>query len=159
MEGMVNIRKNVFETNSSSTHSITIGNINSKPLELLKDGILNPQLLIDKYVAYNYEYKIVCYNLEEKLALVTLWILCDRWNVTDEIREELLNIIKEEFNIVKILDLKELRFSSQDDDDDILFDYGYEEEIDIISTKKKLYELINIIKDDSRFISDIKEER
>ncbi len=79
---MKTIRKEVFETNSSSTHSITIGvkitpeNPNIEPL--VEKSILYPARLIQRQTSLNLGYDdlttTICSTKDEKAALIINWL-------------------------------------------------------------------------------------
>jgi len=69
------IRNNVFETNSSSTHSITIIDCKDKVDKgiLLDNNILYPENLSATYYD-EYHYVLETCTTEQKLALIAHWI-------------------------------------------------------------------------------------
>ena len=79
---MKTIRKGVFETNSSSTHSITIGvkttpeNPNIEPL--VEENILYPARLIQRQTSLDLGYDnlttTICSTKDEKAALIINWL-------------------------------------------------------------------------------------
>lgn len=79
---MKTIRNGVFETNSSSTHSISIQkigarNLNKVPRSLLIDNILHPEYLSDYtevVVTYDEGYITTCRTKEEKASLLIHWL-------------------------------------------------------------------------------------
>lgn len=78
---MKTIRKDVFETNSSSTHSISIINKGTIPYATYKlcvDNILYPKELesyqIEVKSNYNDDYILSCDTKDKKTALVCHWI-------------------------------------------------------------------------------------
>lgn len=78
---MKTIRKGVFETNSSSTHSISIQTIGSPVCKdvrpLVIDNILYPEHLADYSVHLDYGdggYTLVCNTKDMKAALIAHWV-------------------------------------------------------------------------------------
>ena len=73
---MKTIRDGVFETNSSSTHSISFSRKSENEIEriyplLIEDGVLYPQRLTEHYnIDINYITIIICDTTEKKLAFV-----------------------------------------------------------------------------------------
>lgn len=74
------IRSGVFESNSSSTHSVTIRNKRSpkdpKPTrELVKDNILYPNVLTDYTMSFSYDSSSTCCDTKDKkAAIVCNWV-------------------------------------------------------------------------------------
>lgn len=97
---MVTIRNNVFETNSSSTHSISICGINQEQDILLEDGVLYPERLRVSDKDYDGNWVIIAQIMEHKLALVCHWVLSLSFENDDE---SLLKKFEELFK-VKISD-------------------------------------------------------
>jgi hypothetical protein len=164
---MKKIRQGVFETNSSSTHSITIKDItvldnktnidNNRVLHLY--NALKPVTFSSNYSG---EIRTTsCTTLEQKLALVILYILnADYWGITyknpeikeETIKDQLLNILYNEFNIKGINDVKIDMFHTI---------YGYDENGDNSFSAESMEEyrsilqkFIEIIKDDTKQIID-----
>lgn len=88
---MKTIRQNTFETNSSSTHSITIINRSDFREEegLYVDGVLYPsKIKISKEYGYGGERQIYkASTIRQKMALLVQWmkdavygVYCDEWN-------------------------------------------------------------------------------
>ena len=78
---MKTIRRRVFETNSSSTHSITItgksDRITSEVLPLVEDGVIYPERLSSREIDILKDSDIsflVCRTKEEKTALLLNWL-------------------------------------------------------------------------------------
>ena len=136
---MKTIRKGVFETNSSSTHSISIEKIGASkgrdPKPLLENGILN----IDNLSSYenNLDYRgyiLNCETFETKLAVVASWI-----NNLDYYRDEIMLEFEKEFNIKVIGDSK---YYPYDEDGNNPFPYDGEL-YEFIDSLKELIEVIN----------------
>lgn len=78
---MQTIRQNVFETNSSSTHSVTIRN-RSAPVSkvarpLIEDGVLYPERLEDYVVGVDFGNDgcvLSCDDVAKKSAILVHWI-------------------------------------------------------------------------------------
>lgn len=74
----IQIRHGVFETNSSSTHSITVVPINQNKLKLVENRVIYPGRLSNKYLeyeGYGYNgYVLSAETKEEKSCLVLNWI-------------------------------------------------------------------------------------
>lgn len=164
---MKKIRQGVFETNSSSTHSITIINIDEiDDIKSIDDnGIIHLYNTLQP-VTYSSDYNgqtrvTKCITLEQKLALVILYILnADYWEITyrnskikeETIKDQLLNILYNEFNIKGINDVKIDMFHTI---------YGYDEDGDNSFSAKSMEEyqeilqkFIEVIKDDTKQIID-----
>jgi hypothetical protein len=84
---MQTIRQNVFETNSSSTHSVTVRTIGQKPNKdvrpLVQDGVLYASHLKDyqNYLGYgDGGHTLNCVGIDMKTALVAHWI----WSAEDD---------------------------------------------------------------------------
>ena len=104
------IRKNVFETNSSSSHSLVIGFENniSGDIEIL-NGTLNvsdlENFIIKGGYYDNYEF-ILCDTKNKKLALAFAIILNrlddDKWN-NNTYYHDLFENLKDQYNIIEII--------------------------------------------------------
>lgn len=69
------IRKNVFETNSSSTHSITIEKVDQFDNSLLYNDVLYPEHLHSTCDnSYDSSWTLVARTKLEKLALIAHWV-------------------------------------------------------------------------------------
>ena len=130
------IRKNVFETNSSSTSSFVIDRISNKP-PLITDGVIN----LHNLESYVYEYVqnafIVSNDKDVKLAFILSYysmILKDCDEYYDEnFKNKCINnieLLKKEFNI------KDIKGS-------FYFDYS---EFDILNNMKNIETLFEFIK-------------
>lgn len=144
---MRTIRKGVFETNSSSTHSITIETIGSKKIlarPLIKDGVLNIDHLQDykKKISYS-GYILNCESFETKLAIVASYVAG-----LDEFKMELLNILKERFELIDIKG--ENYFCPYSECGQNIFPY----EGTLEKFTSSLEDLIEIIKDPTKKIID-----
>ena len=104
------IRKNIFETNSSSSHSLVIGFENniSGDIEIL-NGTLNVSDLenfIIKGGYYNNSEFILCDTKNKKLALAFAIILNkldnDEWN-ENTYYHDLFENLKDQYNIIEVI--------------------------------------------------------
>lgn len=156
---MKTVRNGVFETNSSSTHSISIGPIRSlgqrEPLpltEITDEGVFfYPQRLSSYLMQTSRSSETRCDTLEKKLAIVCHWIISCTEDFLDEVHaKNSFELLRNEFNINEIV--------GQDDNCDYYYcsDYGGEngfsgdeEEFD-----SELARLIEVIKDDKQLIID-----
>lgn len=74
------VRVNVFESNSSSTHSVTIRNKTAPKSpnptrELVKDNILYPEVLSDYTLSFGYDSSATCCDTKDKkAAIVCNWV-------------------------------------------------------------------------------------
>ena len=94
---MKQIRNGVFETNSSSTHSFTVGFQNTDTHNLVQYGGLRYENL--KNLVVNVEdsgWMLVCSRYEEKFSLIVHAVLSylEDSNDSEEIKNELINILK-----------------------------------------------------------------
>ena len=144
---MKTIRRGVFETNSSSTHSISIEKIGApkgrelKPL--LEDGVLNLDNLENYENNLDYiGYILTCETFETKLAVVASWI-----KNLEYFSEEVLEEFEKEFNIKVIGKAKYYPYGEYSDKP---FPYDGELEEFINSLK----ELIGVINDPTMKIED-----
>lgn len=130
------IRQGVFETNSSSTHSITITNKNEiKNIpKLIEDNVL----YCDNLVYYNNEFGediiiLTCNSTVEKLALLIHWIYSyqELEEFSDEELDKMVNKVREKANLNKII-ITSSRYCHYDDNDNNIFDeYNLEELLDL----------------------------
>lgn len=74
---MKTIRKNTFETNSSSTHSITIGTKGeySKSSPSVENNILYPSRLATYKISYGESRFLIANTKDTKAALLADWVL------------------------------------------------------------------------------------
>jgi len=127
---MKTIRHNTYETNSSSTHSITIidkahdRNSKTRRAEIFADGILYPANL-SRSEAYTHiptgeeGYVLKCYTPHQKAALTVHYLnACDEWVKWDSddtidaedyarFKSEAIEILKEQLQLTDIVDWKE----------------------------------------------------
>lgn len=131
---MISKRTSIFETNSSSTHSISIVDYKNsqedKP-NLVQNNILYPNLLYNYELHYGETTVLSCINTPMKLSLLIHWLFeyCDNAEISDDIYHEVITKLKEKGNYDDIV------FESSDyyyfDDDNRIFDkYNIEELID-----------------------------
>lgn len=151
---MKTIRKHVFETNSSSTHSIIIETIgvekeSTKPLEI--DNVLYPERLSQYRVDIEYSeggHTLICDTKDKKAALICHWISCLFWEKDsgDKI-EQWYSYLSEklQYDRISFLSYRDSQYYSCDEDNCYLDDNFTEEDLD---------KLIEIILDDSRRIID-----
>ena len=104
------IRKNVFETNSSSSHSLVIGFENNISGDIeITNGTLNvsdlENFIIKGGYYDNYEF-ILCDTKNKKLALAFAIILNrlddDKWN-NNTYYHDLFENLKDQYNIIEII--------------------------------------------------------
>ena len=140
---MKTIRNSVFETNSSSTHSITIGSkvepTNPKIEPLVVDGILYPSRLIQREQSLDLGYDnlttTVCSTKDEKAALLVNWLYYTYYEYEDISYEECLNkisLIKEKCGYCDIDLFLYSDYYPHDDGENILEKYSLEELIDFV---------------------------
>lgn len=110
------VRKGVFETNSSSTHSISIEEITTNDDQILKDGVLDLEAFWSNSIeSSNYVYAssfIVCDTFEKKLALAFCLINEESYQY-----EMLMNM----FNIKEVRNHEEYYIGDEDNDFDRVF--------------------------------------
>lgn len=68
------LRKNVFETNSSSTHSITIEKVDNFNNNLLYNDVLYPEHLYSTCNDWDDSWTLIARTKLEKLALIAHWV-------------------------------------------------------------------------------------
>ena len=93
---MINIRRNVFETNSSSTHSISLRFSDNKINDLLVSDE-NGELLIEGEDFTGIEFKIS--GAKSKVALIATYV---RVNGDDKVKERFEEVLKEHTGAKKI---------------------------------------------------------
>ena len=143
---MKTIRRGVFETNSSSTHSISIEKIGASkgrdPKPLLENGILNLDNLENYENNLDYRgYILTCETFETKLAVVASWI-----KNLDYFSEEVLEEFEKEFNIKVVGSAKYYPYG----EDALPFPYDGE----LYEFIDSLKELIGVINDPTMKIED-----
>ena len=110
------VRKGVFETNSSSTHSISIEEITTNDDQILKDGVLDLEEFwsnsIETDNGWGETSLIVCDTFEKKLALA----FCLISEESDQY-EMLMNM----FNIKEVRNHEEHFIGDEDNDFDRVF--------------------------------------
>ena len=158
---MKTIRKNVFETNSSSTHSVTIYNIRKDvPYDnpkLVENNILYPTR-IDIYkpqkhseTEYNYE------TYDEKAAVVFCWIL--------DLQEKPIQYGK--FVLTDLMDMlvEDLKYDGYNlegnqfsdirlYDDEGFIEYKYFQKLKDGNVEGFIFDLVNLIEDKTKGIAD-----
>lgn len=111
------VRKGVFETNSSSTHSISIEEITANDDQILKDGVLDLEEFwsnsIKSDTDWNTSILIVCDTFEKKLALA----FCLISEESDQY-EMLMNT----FNIKEVRDHEEYFIGDEDNQFNEIFE-------------------------------------
>lgn len=111
------VRKGVFETNSSSTHSISIEEITTNDDQILKDGVLNLEEFwsnsIKSDTDWNTSILIVCDTFEKKLALAFCLISEESYQY-----EMLMNT----FNIKEVRDHEEYFIGDENDQFNEIFE-------------------------------------
>lgn len=149
---MKTIRNGVFETNSSSTHSISIQkigarNLNKVPRSLLIDNILHPEYLSDYtevVVTYGEGYITTCRTKEEKASLLIHWLVYSyKWeNLSLEDFNKFVLKIQEATGYDSINTDFSPDFSPNDDHETFILNY------------KSIYSYINTILDPTMEIID-----
>lgn len=103
------IRKNVFETNSSSSHSLVIEKELNTGDIIIKDGILNLNDLnaMIMYSGYANENEIIRCDTKNKKLAIACAVLVNRigdeyrdWNVKEV---EKFNYLKQKYNLTSII--------------------------------------------------------
>lgn len=111
------VRKGVFETNSSSTHSISIEEITTNDDQILKDGVLDLEEFwsnsIKSDTDWNTSILIVCDTFEKKLALAFCLISEESYQY-----EMLMNT----FNIKEVRDHEEYFIGDENDQFNEIFE-------------------------------------
>ena len=111
------VRKGVFETNLSSTHSISIEEITTNDDQILKDGVLNLEEFwsnsIKSDTDWNTSILIVCDTFEKKLALAFCLISEESYQY-----EMLMNT----FNIKEVRDHEEYFIGDENDQFNEIFE-------------------------------------
>jgi hypothetical protein len=107
---MKTIRINTFETNSSSTHSITIGNKSNgkskKHLPLVEEMVLYPKR-VNQFRVYAGESSATVFDtVDKKAALAVYWLLADQFEKTDPEFQIALEYLRNKIGYVSI-DLEE----------------------------------------------------
>lgn len=155
---MKTVRHGVFETNSSSTHSISIGPVRTLnqreglPLtEITDEGIFFYPMRLSSYMTEtSRSSETRCNTLEKKLAIVCQWILsCEEDFLEETIVDNAFERLKQEFNISEIVGRNEpyeYYYSSEYGDEPFS---GDEDKFD-----NELTQLIEVIKDDNQLIID-----
>jgi hypothetical protein len=106
---MVTIRKNVFETNSSSSHSLVIEKEQITGDIIIKDGILNLNDLnkMIMYSGYDNENELIrCDTKNKKLAIacaVLVNLTEDGYNDWNKKEIEQLDFLKNKYNLISII--------------------------------------------------------
>lgn len=93
---MRTIRSSVFETNSSSSHSITIDQTNCLPI--IEDGVLYLPRLKPYLVEFEDSYVLIADTFEKKLAFVISSFLI-RDDEYDQLTTTYIEKLKEEYGI------------------------------------------------------------
>ena len=103
------IRKNVFETNSSSSHSLVIEKEQITGDIIIKDGILNLNDLnkMIMYSGYNDENEVIrCDTKNKKLAIacaVLVNLTEDGYNDWNKKEIEQLDFLKNKYNLTSVI--------------------------------------------------------
>lgn len=145
---MKTIRKGVFETNSSSTHSISIEKIGPKNVDygIIKNNILYPHRLPSYQFTVesdNRGYILECSNKDTKASLVCHWISAIFWEDDSENKIiEWYNYLKDKlgYNDIQIIYHRNHEYSNYSDENCYL-----EEDF----TKEDIDKLIEVILDDT----------
>ncbi len=114
---MKTIRANCFETNSSSTHSVTISSKSKSSKRatnpLVTDNVLDPSNLNDYEVGAGDNSFLNCDTVDKKAAIVVHWLTCqfkEREDLTQEQYDKALNILAGAAGYTKIKPLKYYNF-------------------------------------------------
>lgn len=148
------VRNEVFETNSSSTHSICIAKITKETYKpLSENGILYPSRLsqytqLFRESSEGDDERTICTTQEQKAAIVALWL---RYLEFDDSEFEALEL-REYF-------LTSLGYESINFEEDSNDFYPYDDSNDILlpNSMENLTKLIEIILDDSMKIVESNE--
>ena len=112
---MKTTRSSVFESNSSSTHSVTIstkGASSKQPVRpLVTEGTLNPSALKDYSVSLGEASVIVCDTRDKKAAIVCHW-LENSEDVSEETKQAALELLKTLCDYTAILTIKPYAYYS-----------------------------------------------
>lgn len=144
---MKTIRQGTFETNSSSTHSIsvsTIGEKNTKTPPLVEGGVIYPSRLRHYADHFGESTFLRCDTVEKKVALLYSWLheAKLRWNddLTDEQAKELELVTAKMTGLYVDLDNKYGNYYTTEfgDDDPPIAEWGK----DIESFKKYVQDVI-----------------
>lgn len=149
---MKTIRKKVFETNSSSSHSITINSIEAPSTKecqpLVEMNILYPERLSDYLQKYTFdESYLVCRTTDQKAAIVCNWIYV---SANTSYVDRLFEIIKREIGYSDII-MDDYEFTPYTEND---FEFDFSDYDSYESCASKLYKLISIIKNPHIEITD-----
>ena len=152
---MKTIRSNVFETNSSSTHSISIQKKSNVIFKnpLVENGVLIPQNLRSYFYNNTREddHLIICDNKDKKAALFCHYALEFFYDDTDKFSDFIIKL-KSELNYSDI----DINFSS---DFNPYCEYDNPEILNDPETFSKSFgEIVNLILDDDVIIIDKTEE-
>lgn len=145
------IRRGCFETNSSSTHSVTIQEIGSASRfaePLVEDNFLYADRLDSHTVCFdNGSSETKCVSFEQKAAIVAHWIKDLVYNVDDEEINDLLNYYKSKLPYTDIIldrstfcpysDYSKNHLDCNDDlieQVDKLLEYIYDDKIEIVDS-------------------------
>lgn len=152
---MKTVRHNVFETNSSSTHSVTITTKSAPkpgktPRELVVDGTLYPMRLSDYSTSFGYDgSNLNCDTKDKKAAIVANWILsCKEYgNIEDTDFKVYIRFLREKCGYLTI-DFEGDSYSSYnpyDENDGSQFSLSGDEDEDYAVLEEALK---NILDDD-----------
>lgn len=154
---MKTIRTNTFETNSSSTHSVTIhrkGDTGGKIVRpLVVDGILYPDALKDYSLEVGEATTLVCDTKDKKAAIVCHWIE-EEEDFSEVPRKAMLELIKSLCGYSDIVELEDSDYSPYSE-------YGDDVHVDFIDDLKsdelKSFEefIRGIVLNDDMEINDI----
>ena len=103
------VRKNVFETNSSSSHSLIIEKEQKSGDIVIKDGILDLNDLNNMimYAGYDDENEIIrCDTKNKKLAIACAVLvnrIGDAYSMSNEAEVEQLDFLKNKYNLTSII--------------------------------------------------------
>lgn len=145
---MKTIRKEVFETNSSSTHSLNIRKIpTEKSVKLIENNILYADMLSNLSTNIEDGSIIQCKTQIEKAAMVVQWIttLYHDKNISELQYNNAINAIKEVLNINEIKCNTPVYYHYCERSDVYIHEDSFDEDFKI---------LIEIIEDSSIMIED-----
>jgi len=143
---MKTIRNGIFETNSSSSHSITIEDIINKDNTILKEGVLNTKILLNYVVYYSdgIGYTLNCDTLEKKLALVVYWIV-DIFYEEPTLKDFYIHKLIEIYSLTDIILPLDYDFTLDSDNYDEIF-------INRRNFEENFEDLLKVVNDDEKKI-------
>jgi hypothetical protein len=154
----IQTRQNTFETNSSSTHSVTISTKSSKNQKyepLVENGVLYPSRLDQRGQSFGDSSFLICGTPEEKTAIVTHWILAiyENGEISEETKDKCLNYLGDKTGVR--IDVSDIRYPNyyprgEYDDPQLQLD----DEMDEDECFHEMDKIIKVINDDTLEITD-----